>query len=127
MFVQNVKTRIGTNRGKNKMAKLITQPPPNWRIIRKQVLERDNYTCQSCGTKPKAPHVHHIIPRDKGGSEDLKNLITKCLGCHISEEYAEKPQKTIIKFGKKNGIQRFQCKNCGHVFTTTNEGVKAKK
>lgn len=72
------------------MAKAPIPRPPNWNKIRKQVLERDNHTCQSCGSKPKSPHVHHIIPRDKGGNEELKNLITKCLGCHISEEYEEK-------------------------------------
>jgi ssDNA-binding Zn-finger/Zn-ribbon topoisomerase 1 len=64
--------------------------PPNWKAIRKQILERDNYTCQSCKTRPKSPHVHHIIPRRNGGNDTSDNLITKCLSCHIIEEAKEK-------------------------------------
>jgi predicted restriction endonuclease len=73
---------------------------PNWdnkrdygqplsRKIRKQVLERDNYTCIVCMIKfePKDLHTHHKIPRRKKGSDDMDNLITVCKTCHVILDY----------------------------------------
>ena len=54
---------------------------------RKEILERDNYTCQRCGSK-KLICIHHI---DKTGrsvqnnhNNKLENLITLCRKCHIN-------------------------------------------
>ena len=63
----------------------------DWRKVRKQALERDNYTCQSCGNP--YPHylyskngprlvVHHKTPRSKGGADALENAETLCTICH---------------------------------------------
>lgn len=48
------------------------------------VLNRDNYTCQFCKgkTKDSRLHVHHIIFRSNGGSDEHENLITLCKTCH---------------------------------------------
>lgn len=48
------------------------------------VLNRDNYTCQYCKgkTKDSRLHVHHIIFRSNGGSDEHENLITLCKTCH---------------------------------------------
>ena len=48
------------------------------------VLNRDNYKCQNkkCKTKDKRLHVHHIIFRCNGGSDEPENLITLCKTCH---------------------------------------------
>ena len=53
-----------------------------WQQIRQQVLKRDNYTCQDCFRKARSLDVHHIIPRKKGGTNDLNNLISYCPECH---------------------------------------------
>lgn len=49
-----------------------------------RVFKRDNFTCQYCGAK--APHVvlevDHIHPVSKGGTNDIKNLITSCHTCN---------------------------------------------
>lgn len=47
-----------------------------------QVFERDNYTCQECGSMylDKAPH--HILPKGRGGGDTAENLITLCVRCH---------------------------------------------
>jgi hypothetical protein len=62
----------------------------DWYVIRRQVLERDHYTCQRCGMLEKkgdrSLHVHHIIPVIKGGSDELDNLISVCHKCHKPEE-----------------------------------------
>ncbi|MBD1831147.1 HNH endonuclease [Cyanobacteria bacterium FACHB-472] len=54
----------------------------SWREIRQQALRRDNRTCQVC-RKEHSGQVHHIIPRSKGGTDDLSNLITLCGRCHM--------------------------------------------
>jgi len=51
----------------------------------KQAKERDGNKCSICERTTNL-HVHHIIPRSVGGSNDLKNLITLCSGCHRSIE-----------------------------------------
>lgn len=53
---------------------------PKWR---KRVFERDNYTCQGCGTKGQL-NAHHV----KGWAEfpesrfDVENGLTLCFDCH---------------------------------------------
>jgi len=54
----------------------------SWKNIRSIVLKRDNYKCVLCG-KENSGQVHHIIPRSKGGTEELSNLITLCGRCHM--------------------------------------------
>jgi 5-methylcytosine-specific restriction endonuclease McrA len=48
------------------------------------VLDRDNYTCQSCNTTKTGTQfeVHHIIPRYNNGSDHHSNLVTLCNSCH---------------------------------------------
>lgn len=48
-----------------------------YRELQKQVLERDNFTCQVCGCHTEAP-CHHVIFRSQGGNDTLDNLITLC-------------------------------------------------
>lgn len=60
--------------------------PPDWRAKRRDILERDGFTCGNCGENPLESdaylHVHHIVPRSKGGTHDPSNLITLCERCH---------------------------------------------
>lgn len=53
----------------------------NWR---KQVFERDNYTCQFCGIRGGKLNADHIIPyaADKTKALDLNNGRTLCIPCH---------------------------------------------
>ena len=54
-----------------------------WHKTRSLILVRDNFTCKSCKKRQKRLHVHHLIPRMYGGTEDFDNLITLCNKCHI--------------------------------------------
>lgn len=53
------------------------------------VLARDNWTCCSCGRSSKEEgitlEVDHILPRSKGGSNDVDNLQTLCKKCNIGK------------------------------------------
>jgi len=54
-----------------------------------RVLARDNWTCRSCGRSSKEEgitlEVDHIVPRSKGGSDDIGNLQTLCKKCNIGK------------------------------------------
>ena len=57
--------------------------------VKQYVRERD---CQLCGTSGigKVLEVHHIIPRNSGGSNKPSNLICLCHNCHINKVHSNK-------------------------------------
>lgn len=60
-----------------------------WKEIRLKVLKRDKWICCRCkvGVRGKkfnetTPFIDHVIPRHKGGTDELRNLQTLCGRCH---------------------------------------------
>lgn len=56
-----------------------------YRKNRMRALVRDNFTCQYPGcTEDHLPCIeaHHIIPVNRGGSDDASNLLTMCRDHH---------------------------------------------
>jgi 5-methylcytosine-specific restriction endonuclease McrA len=49
--------------------------------LSRQVLERDNWRCQSCGIGSEL-QIHHIEFRSHSGDDSEKNLVTLCAACH---------------------------------------------
>jgi hypothetical protein len=49
--------------------------------IRWAVWERDNFTCQNCGSRRNLA-VDHIYPESKGGTLEMNNLQTLCKSCN---------------------------------------------
>jgi len=54
-----------------------------WKELRKKTLLRDGNKCQSCGTSEPPFLVHHKEEREKGGKDELENLVTLCKSCHM--------------------------------------------
>lgn len=63
---------------------------------RKQILDRDNWNCQSCGIEvhdrsngdwntPDKAHIDHIVPISKGGNSEPSNLQVLCRTCNLSK------------------------------------------
>jgi 5-methylcytosine-specific restriction endonuclease McrA len=55
--------------------------PDSYRRLRTDVLERDGWKCQNCGTSERL-QVHHIRSRSALGDDAAENLITLCADCH---------------------------------------------
>lgn len=57
---------------------------PRWQKKRLEIMERDEFTCLSCGDKDKELHVHHLSYRRGADVWDYNNdeLITLCKDCH---------------------------------------------
>jgi 5-methylcytosine-specific restriction endonuclease McrA len=51
-------------------------------LSRKNILRRDGYCCQYCGTTAGQLTVDHIIPKSQGGKDSWENLVTACLRCN---------------------------------------------
>jgi 5-methylcytosine-specific restriction endonuclease McrA len=57
--------------------------PQDYDHLRRQVLRRDGWRCQSCGTRCNL-EVHHKEFRSQSGDDSEQNLITLCLACHAT-------------------------------------------
>jgi HNH endonuclease len=66
--------------------------PPDWDFRRRKCLDRDKdkehgvYCCRLC-QGINSLIVHHVMPRSRGGSHSLQNLITLCAKCHDAQKY----------------------------------------
>ena len=49
--------------------------------LHRQVLERDGWRCQTCGSMQRL-QVHHLKLRSQSGGDVEQNLITLCAECH---------------------------------------------
>lgn len=55
--------------------------PEGYKALCRQVLIRDSWRCQNCGTSENL-QVHHVQWRSRLGNDSLENLITLCASCH---------------------------------------------
>jgi diadenosine tetraphosphate (Ap4A) HIT family hydrolase len=55
--------------------------------VRYEVLKRAKHRCELCGAHEDqaALHVDHIVPRAKGGSDDLSNFQALCVTCNTNK------------------------------------------
>ena len=69
-----------------------------WKRVRREVLTRDNWTCQTCGRYGNECD-HRTALQNGGKAFDLGNLQILCRGCHISKTRAEntRPESTAVE------------------------------
>jgi len=71
-----------------------------WRkvpLTRKNVLLRDNYTCQYCGKRSaRGMTVDHVIPRSLGGKTEWGNVVCACKRCN-NKKKNRKPGDARLK------------------------------
>lgn len=66
-----------------RMLYYIRRPRQQVALTKKNVLLRDDYTCQYCGEKSTGPMtVDHVVPRSAGGASAWENLVCACLTCN---------------------------------------------
>jgi hypothetical protein len=67
--------------------------------MRFEVFKRDSFKCQYCGKS--APdvvlEVDHIVPKSKGGTDDILNLITSCFDCNRGKTDKTLDDETVLK------------------------------
>jgi hypothetical protein len=74
---------------------------PRWQKKRLEIMQRDNFTCQSCGEKEKPLHVHHRMYKKATEPWDYNGylLITLCEECHgeFTEVKKEGAQENLME------------------------------
>lgn len=69
----------------------------SWKSLRQAALIRDAWQCQDCGrvcSDKREAQVDHVIPKAKGGADELGNLRTLCIRCHARKTNAEQLKLT---------------------------------
>lgn len=62
-------------------------PQYDYENVRAYVLDRDRYTCQICKKKGGKLHVHHILYRSHGATDDPQYMVTVCSDCHSAQNH----------------------------------------
>ena len=52
-----------------------------WRDLRKSIIDASNGRCHYCQNNMNMVFVDHVIPRSRGGSDTLENLVACCSSC----------------------------------------------
>lgn len=99
----NTKEKHGNWKGGISTKQHIIRNSVKYAKFRKNVFERDNYTCQKCEIVGGELNVHHIIPfaMDEDKIFEIDNGITFCKKCHnrFHKEFGRKcNNKDLIKF-----------------------------
>lgn len=61
------------------MSRIMLQKP-----TRSLIYQRDDYTCQYCGSKKKLT-IDHIIPKCRGGQDTWENMVVACSSCNVKK------------------------------------------
>ena len=64
--------------------------------VREYVLQRDERTCQYCGTRKGRIEVDHVVPRSENGSDRVSNLVTSC-----RKRNQKKDNRSLAEFLKR--------------------------
>ncbi len=65
-----------------RLERMVRRPRPRVKLTKREVLRRDDYTCQYCGQHLSYLTIDHVIPRHMGGQHAWNNLVTACPSCN---------------------------------------------
>lgn len=65
-----------------RLEEMVRRPRPRVKLTKREILRRDNYTCQYCGQRAAHLTIDHVIPRHLGGEYSWQNLVTACQSCN---------------------------------------------
>ena len=69
-----------------RLAYHVKRPRPVVKLTRKEVLQRDDHTCQYCGRRGKDLTLDHVMPRHRGGQHTWENVVAACRRCNSRKE-----------------------------------------
>lgn len=81
--------------------------------VRYEVLKRARHRCELCGAHEDqaALHVDHIVPRAKGGSDDLSNFQALCVTCNTNKR--DRDDTDFRDVLTSYGVRDNACPFCG--------------
>ena len=83
---------------------------PRWQKKRLEILNRDDWTCQICGSKDKMLHVHHIsyVKGRKPWEYENDLLITLCEKCHADDKKNREEIYYWLDDLRRHGITNYE-------------------
>jgi 5-methylcytosine-specific restriction endonuclease McrA len=61
---------------------MVRRPRLRVRLCKREILRRDEFTCQYCGHASSHLTLDHIVPRHRGGTFTWENLVAACPQCN---------------------------------------------
>lgn len=75
---------------------------------RLKIYQRDGFACVKCGRTKKLT-LDHILPKDKGGTDDIGNLQTMCVYCNsLKSNFEEKWWHKFMPFAHHTEINKLR-------------------
>lgn len=65
-----------------KLGYMVRRPRLPISLTKREILRRDDYTCQYCGHKTRVLTVDHVVPRRLGGRHVWTNVVAACPPCN---------------------------------------------
>ncbi len=65
-----------------RLQSFIRVPYKKVELSRKNILRRDSFRCQYCGSQSHPLTLDHVIPRSRGGNDTWENLVAACIPCN---------------------------------------------
>lgn len=65
-----------------RLGHMIKRPRPRISLSKREILRRDEFTCQYCGRRGRHLTLDHVIPRHQNGPHTWKNLVAACMFCN---------------------------------------------
>lgn len=65
-----------------RLASHVKRPRPVVKLSRREILSRDDHTCQYCGKRGADLTIDHVIPRHRGGQHIWENVVAACKHCN---------------------------------------------
>ncbi len=69
-------------------------------LTRKNIIKRDQHTCQYCGDTRGPMTVDHVIPRRLGGKDEWENLVCACARCN-NKKADQSPAQAGLKLKRR--------------------------
>lgn len=65
-----------------RMVYYVRRPRPRVRLSRREIFERDGWSCVYCGMAGRDLTLDHVVPRHRGGEHSWANLVSACKSCN---------------------------------------------
>jgi 5-methylcytosine-specific restriction endonuclease McrA len=65
-----------------RLSYMVHRPRPRIKLTKKEILRRDDFTCQYCGQRGHRMTIDHVWPRRLGGAHGWDNVVAACPACN---------------------------------------------
>ena len=95
-----------------RLSHMIRRPRPRVNLTKREIMRRDNFTCQYCGSNTSILTIDHVIPRHSGGQHRWENVVAACQTCNrrkggLTPEQANMPLRHAPREPKPTALYRF--------------------